>query len=201
VAEQDAGVQTARVVCTEDGARSSTPKVEARRDGVHLELDNRLGEGGFEVSYGEGGSGGSAPTGESRQVVEIPPGEVRVGCFVNDSAEVPEDDYATFEVVDMDGSYTPTRLQCSDGRAMGSSGPSHGGESPEGEKGSLPALARRAFSESLQPGDVVEGAGYPEARERRSVRVVRDGKVVAMLDFQPSPEGWSPGSYTACLNF
>jgi hypothetical protein len=200
VAEQDAGVQTARVVCTEDGARSSTPTVEARRDGVHLELDNRLGEGGFEVSYGEGGSGGNAPTGESRQVVEVPPGEVRVGCFVNDSAEVPEDDYATFEVVDTDGSYTPTRLQCSDGRAMGSSGPSYAGESPEGGK-DLPELARRSFSESLQPGDVVEVAGYPEARERRSVRVVRDGRVVAVLDFLPSGDGWLPDSYTACLNF
>jgi hypothetical protein len=167
---------------------------------VHLELDNRLGKGGCEVLYSEGGSGENAPAGESRQVVEVPPGEVRVGCFGDDSTEISRDDYATFEVVDTDGSYTPARLQCSDGQAVGG-GPSYGGELPEGEEGSLTALARRSFSEDLRPGDVVEVAGYPEARERRAVRVVRDGRVVAVLSFLPSGDGWLPDSYTACLNF
>ncbi len=36
--------QVARVVCDRDGSRLPTPEVRARPNGVHLEIDDRLGE-------------------------------------------------------------------------------------------------------------------------------------------------------------
>lgn len=198
--EQTKGAGVGSIVCAADGARTTTPRVEARLDGVHLQLDNRLADGGFEFSYAEGGGGGNAPAGESRQVVDIPPGELRIGCYGGTSGEIASGGLATLEIVDGDGSYVPTELECPGGGVAGG-GPAYGGDLPEGEKGDLTAVARRSLSESLQPDDEVEVAGYPKARERRSVRVVRDGAVVAVLDFLPSGNGWLPDSYTACEDF
>jgi hypothetical protein len=51
------------------------------------------------------------------------------------------------------------------------------------QKGDLAEIFRRGLSGSLSTGDVVKVAGYPESRDESTVRVVRDGKVVATAHY------------------
>ena len=56
-----------------------------------------------------------------------------------------------------------------------------------GYAGSHPvAHAREQFSERLKEGDVVEEAAYPEEPQPRPVRVVRNGDVVATIEYEAS---------------
>jgi hypothetical protein len=58
--EQDKVPDAARVVCDGDGAHVLTPKVEARADGVHLAIDNRLrGNADLSLDHPGGGMGWS----------------------------------------------------------------------------------------------------------------------------------------------
>lgn len=192
--------ETARIVCGRDGTRVLTPVVKARSDGVHLVIDNRLdAEAGysFEDPAG-GGEGGSAPRGGSKHVVGYPPGEARVGC-----EKPPVDgvgtDYQTFRVVDPEGFYKPVELQCQGGMAVGG-GPQYAAGA-EGKEGDPVEMVRRGLSNRLREGDTVELAGYPESQDRRIVRVVRDGRVVATVAFFRDSGGWLEDSTSSCAGF
>ena len=164
------------------------PRVKARPDGVHFVIDNRFGgEAGYSFEFPEGGGGGDgAPRGESEHVGNFPPGEVRLGC-----EEPPVDgigiDHANLEVVDPEGFYKPVELECKGGMAVGG-GPQYA-QAVKGKKDDLVRMVRRGLSDRLREGDVVEVAGYPKSRERRIVRVVRDGRVVATVAFMAGSGG------------
>lgn len=81
--EREEASAVARIVCTRQGTRILTPKVEAQPDGVHFVIDNRLkADTGYSVEFPEGGGmGGNAPEGESEHVKPFPPGKVRIGCY------------------------------------------------------------------------------------------------------------------------
>jgi len=79
-----------------------------------------------------------------------------------------------------------------------------------GEKASPVEQARRRFSKRLEEGDRVEFAerqGDPTAgyygEELRTVRVVRDGRVVALMFYKEATDngGWLLDSYEACGEF
>lgn len=191
---------TARVVCGRDGTRLLTPHVKARPDGVHFVIDNRFEAGtGYSFEYPEGGGGGdSAPKGESAHVGDFPPGEVRIGC-----EEPPADgidiDYATLDVVDPEGFYKSVELECEGGMAVGG-GPQYA-PGAKGKKGDLVEMVRRGLSDRLREGDTVELAGYPESQDSRTVRVVRDGRVVATVAFFADSGGWLEDSTSNCAGF
>ena len=190
----------ARLVCGRDGSRLLTPRVKARPDGVHLVIDNRFGaEVGYSFEYPEGGGGGDdAPKGESERVGGYPPGEVKIGC-----EKPPVDgvgtDYATLEVVDPEGAYKAVELECAGGMAVGG-GPQYA-PGVKGKKGELAEIVRRGLSDRLQEGDAVEVAGYPKSQDRRIVRVVRDGRVVATVAFTAASGGWLEDSSSNCAGF
>ena len=71
----------------------------------------------------------------------------------------------------------------------------------KGKKGDPVELTRRAFSDEIEDGDAVEPAGYPEGRGNRTVRIVRDGKVVATVEYFGAGGGWLQDNYTACESF
>lgn len=191
---------TARVVCDREGTRVLTPRVKARPDGVHFVIDNRLGaEVGYAFEDPEGGGGGdSAPKGESSHVGDLPPGKVRVGC-----EKPPVDgigtDYATLKVVDPEGLYKPVELECEGGMAVGG-GPQYA-PGAEGKKGDLVEVVRRGLSDRLREGDTVELAGYPKSQDSKTVRVVRDGRVVATVVFFADSGGWLEDSTSNCAGF
>lgn len=70
-----------------------------------------------------------------------------------------------------------------------------------GEKGDPVDITRRRFSEEIEEGDVVEVAGYPESRGERTVRVVREGRVVAVVEYFRESGGWLGSGYSACAGF
>ena len=192
--------ETARIVCGPEGTRAPTPRVVARPDGVHFVIDNRFdAEVGYAFEEPEGGGGGdSAPKGESSRVLDLPPGEIRVGC-----EKRPVDgigiDYATLKVLKGDSGYKPIELECQGGMAYG--GGAQYAPDAKGSKGDLVGQVRSQFSEEIREDDVVELAGYPELGDSRVVRVVRDGRVVATVHFLGEPGDWLQDRYKACEGF
>jgi hypothetical protein len=53
----------------------------------------------------------------------------------------------------------------------------------KGEKGEIAEIVRRNHSDRLRQGEAVELVGYPTSRDRRIMRLVRDGRVVATVAF------------------
>ncbi|QIN81191.1 hypothetical protein GBA63_00090 [Rubrobacter tropicus] len=192
---------TAVVVCGRDETRVLTPRVEARSDGVHFEVRNRLGaDTGFAALGREGGAGGEASKGGSSELVgDVSPGGARAGCEEPPYDGIGKINYAAFEVVDRRGLYKSVGLECRGGMAV--SGGAQYAPGARGVKGDLVKRARNQFSDEIRVDDVVELAGYPKLPDYRIVRVVRDGRVVATVHFLGEGDGWLQDSYEACEGF
>ncbi|MDQ4126773.1 MAG: hypothetical protein M3151_02255 [Actinomycetota bacterium] len=197
---QEGAQDTARIVCGPNGTRVLTPVVKARPDGVHFVINNRLdAEVGYSFEGVDGGGGGNgAPQGESEHVGGYPPGKVKVGC-----EKPPVDgvgtDYETLKVVDPQGFYKPVGLQCRGGMAA-FGGPQYAAGA-KGKEGDPVEMVRRGLSDRLQEGDTVESAGYPESQGSRTVRVVRDGRVVATVTFFRDSGSWLEDATSSCAGF
>jgi hypothetical protein len=185
----------ARIVCAEEGAtRVETPAVRPQGDGVHLEIVNESGgERAFSATDGQGGGlGGSAPAGTSTQVLDLGPGTLTVSC---DDPETGPVAGKHLEVVDEDGVWVSTTLRCPEQFSavldyiMGA----------EGESADPLEAARTGLAGyKVQAGDDFELAGYPEA-ESLSVRLVRDGESVAVVQLAPDGAGkWLVSMVTGC---
>jgi hypothetical protein len=183
----------ARVVCTADGVRVETPSVAPRPDGVHVEIVNETdAERAVSLSGPDSGQGFGAPPGTSEQVVDVGPGALTVGC--DDPATEPRPGEPV-EVVDPEGLWVSTQLPCADQFSQVL-------DYIQGAKGetSDPLEAARTAVEAygLEPDDVFEPAGYPEA-EVPKVRLVRDGAPLAVVDMFDDGEGkWLVGTVTGC---
>jgi len=185
----------ARVVCAEGGTRVETPSVRAQSDGVHVVIDNQLGfDTGFSTRYEIGAEGSNAPQGESEHVLRAPPGALEIGCYTDPDAI--ESDLQTLSIVDPSGIYRSTKLDC-DSIVEGV------GDSPEGatgERGDPVDLARTRFDQVTDLGDddVVEIAGYPKD-ELRTVRLIRNGRVVATITYYEDGQGgWLEDTFSRC---
>ncbi|MEJ7841958.1 MAG: hypothetical protein WKF95_09325 [Rubrobacter sp.] len=189
------------VVCGRDGTRVLTPRVEARSDGVHFEVQNRLGSNtGFSALGREGGAGGEAPEGQSSEHVgDVSPGKARAGCEEPPYDGIGKVHYATFEVVDPEGLYKSVELECRGGMAV--SGGAQYAPGAGRVKGNLVKRVRSQFPDDIKEDDLVELAGYRDLRERRVVRVVRDGRLVATVHFLGETGGWLQDRYEACEDF
>lgn len=197
---QEEAAQTARVVCGPDGTRVLTSRVKAHPDGVHIAIDNRFdAEAGYSVEYPDGGGEGySVPRGVGEHVGDYPPGKVRIGCEKPpvDGTDV---DFGALEVVDPDGVYESVELDCKSGMSV-SGGPAYAA-GVKGKRGDLVEITRRSFSEEIRASDTVEMAGYQESKEHRTVRVVRDGRVIATVAYFREGKGWLQDHYDACESF
>ena len=99
--------------------------------------------------------------------------------------------YVQVEVVDPEGVFVPTELPCGDVTGW------FYDYAPDAEGDPDPVASARE-QEWVEPGDIVEPAGYPES-ETRLVRVVRDGEIVAVLEyFRNGPDEWLETSGNAC---
>jgi len=173
------------IVCTKDGGtRLWTPVVEVQPDGVHVDVENRAGEptsffglGNLDVNEGR-----------HKDVINEPPGRMKVACYPfsqheSDTEPVKYD----LELVDPEGHWVSTELECEpDSMAQGTindyASPLDGGLSKD------PVELVHAGVTGLEPDDVVELAGYPEA-EIPTVRVLRDERVIATFDFIQADDG------------
>jgi hypothetical protein len=184
----------ARVVCDEQGARVETPAVKPRPDGLHVEIVNETGsERVFSLSGEDTGLGFGVPPGPTRQVVDLGPGTVTAAC--SDPASEPEQGGAPLEVVDEDGIWVSTQLAC----AQQFSQALDYIQGAQGETSDPLEAARTAVEEfALEPDDVFERAGYPEAETVR-VRLVRGGEPLAVVDLVDDGGGkWLVSTVTGC---
>jgi hypothetical protein len=198
--EEDKVAETARIVCDRDGPRVLTPKVETRTDGVHLAVDNRLeGNADLSVDHSDIGMGWSVPAGESERVANVPPGTVRISCYSRSwgREKALTVDSGTIKVLAGDSGYKSTKLDCPRGKLVGGTGPYSEEEMGE-QKGDPVELLRRELSGSLREGDVVEIAGNTQSRDEKTVRVVRDGEVVANAHYMQVSDGWLGGLTENC---
>jgi hypothetical protein len=198
--DREEAATVARIVCDREGTRVLTPKVEAQPDGVHFVIDNRLkADTGYSVEFPEsGGIGENAPKGKSEHVEPFPPGKVHIGCY--ESREGPKPDYGTLKVVEGESGYKSTELECPSGMAVGGEDGFYTPGAKE-EKADPVVITRHRFSEEIESGDVVEVVGYPESEDQRSVRVVRQGRVVAVVGYFRESGGWLGSGYSACAGF
>lgn len=184
----------ARVVCDEEGATVETPEVKPRRDGLHLEIVNETaGERSFSLSGPSSGLGFGVPPGSTMQVVDLDPGTLTVTC--TDPAAEPGPGGESLELVDEDGIWVSTRLACAEQFSQaidyiqGATGETHD---------PLEAARKAAEGFTLEPDDVFELAGYPEAEVAR-VRLVRDGEPLAVVDLVDDGGGkWLVSTVTGC---
>jgi hypothetical protein len=193
---------TARVVCDDDGVRVLTPRVESRPDGMHLAIDNRLeGNVDLSVSHSGGGMGWSVPTGRSERVANVPPGKIKIDCY---SRSWTKDrlfamEVGTVEVLAGDSGYKSTKLDCP--REKSKKIKPYTKEEMEEQKGNPVEIFRRSNSDSLREGDVVETAGNTHSRHEKTVRVVRDGRVIATAHYLKFSTGWMEATDENCAEF
>lgn len=191
---------TARVVCDRGGVNVLTPEVESRPDGVHLAIENRLqGRAELSVSHPEGGMGWGVSSGESWRVANVPPGKIEIDCFSRSWGR--DKLFAmgteTMRVLAGDSGYRSPRLDCPRGKLAGGMKP-YTEEEMKAHEGDPADLLRRELSGSLREGDIVEIAGNTQNRDERTVRVVRDGEVVANAHYFRTSDGWLGGLTENC---
>jgi hypothetical protein len=183
----------ARVTCTEDGIDLETPVTAPQPDGVHLIVVNETGaEIAFSVSGAESGLGFSAPPGETEEVIDLGPGAYTVGCDQPATGSGPSE---PLTIADPEGLWVPTDLPCPEQFSQVT-------DYMAGAKGetSDPLEAARTAVEAygLEPDDVFEPAGYPEASSP-AVRLVRGGAPLAVVHLFDDGEGkWLAGTVTGC---
>lgn len=173
-----------QVAC--DGTRTEilTPLVRAQADGIHIDFANTSGR---DLTFGiEGAFGGETlPAVGGTFVYTFGPGSYQITC-----AET----LTGFVIVDPDGLYTSSEVGC----AGGTIGTSDYVAGARGPRGPLLDIARTQLH-GLEPGDVVERAGYPQAAGTGLVRVVRQGQVVAVLEYADDGHGgWLISGTRAC---
>ncbi|MGH2591422.1 MAG: hypothetical protein ACRDGW_11590 [Actinomycetota bacterium] len=178
-----------RIVCEADGSTSVfTPEVLARRDGVHLVVDNRLDEPASLI----GGFGFDVDPGVSEWTLQTAPGDRAVACWpFSDHGSGDEPDTIPFQVLDPDGMYVPpAELECPDDLQWATildfidvtTGFSND-----------PVEAVRQSIRGLQPGDAISlsRSGYPAADTEGEGTVVvdRDGRAVAIFGVTLADDG------------
>jgi hypothetical protein len=113
-----------------------------------------------------------------------PPGTAKINCSLSGDFQYR---YASFKVVEGDSGYKSLELECKSGAEARFVGTTASGAGSKFELVSYRDLvdeAREYFKKGLEEGDVVEAAGYPED-PNPTVRVVRNGKVIATVEFSP----------------
>jgi hypothetical protein len=193
---------TAVVGCTEQGTEVLTPVVRPQPDGVHFRTDNRTDRPLlFDVDEPTGGGFGTgAPPGvhpvEDDAGFPIAPGSVQVRCADADDPAWTDSPFSTLTVEDPDGLWMP---------GLGLEGCDRSSttfldhvQDAVGEQGDPVDLARDDLADTIEPGDEIRSAGYPEAH-LPSVAVVREGRVVAVVLYASDGQGgWLLSQVNAC---
>jgi hypothetical protein len=204
----------ATVVCQPDGPADISPAaIRAHSDGVHLHVESPA-EGEWMLLSDRSGYD-PVPRGVNDLVLPVPPGEHRLTCVTPLETDDPEEQdwpYPSEEewaalpvlsVVDTDGVWADPTLACEV-----STGHHHDYEwdmtdapTPPGRHGDLVELAREDLPHELdlriRRRDQLDLAGYPDAT--RTVRLVRSGKVVALISYRPDGQGgWHLGGVEYC---
>ena len=139
------------------------------------------------------------PVGVSERVANAPPGLARIDCYRRSWRGEVGGGQQSFEFVAGDSGYEPAKLDCP--RETGGRMEPYTEEEMQEQREDPAEIFRRSLSGSLREDDVVEIAGYPESRGEKTVRVVREGKVVATAHYLEFSTGWLEATEENCAGF
>jgi hypothetical protein len=72
----------------------------------------------------------------------------------------------------------------------------------KGKKGTPVEVARREFSKKIEESDTVEMADRSKGQNAKAtVRVIREGRLVARIEYSRAGGGWLQDYYEACNDF
>lgn len=165
VPEQGSPPDEVILTCDGAGATLSADTVLTSPDGVHLTVRNTSGE---VAALNLVDRGEVVPPGETATVQDMPPRTLLVSCGYDQNRVIVA--AGTVEVVDLDGNWRPTTMDCSR-RVLVDWGPElmGVGATPEAAVRWWAANRPEALAVPLTPDDEVVLVGYPEARAPRYV--------------------------------
>jgi hypothetical protein len=196
---------TAEIVCSQDGAVSLTPRVQATRVGVRFRIYNESGAWDeFNLTSPAGGdSGGRLPRkGVFDNTWNIAPGPHAIGCF-RDTRPVPfsdptHPDYTAFTVVDPNGLWVEPGLDCTQDRRRAEVASDVPVRSYRDEPEMEPLI--RDLVPGVRDGDTFVRVTYPEsAAKSEHLTLVRDGRKVAVFYLSSEEDPETPGKYVWSL--
>ena len=164
-----------------------TPIVQAQPDGVHAVIHN-VSDAEVLMQWEHGGDG--APSGDSRRLVPIPPGDARFRCQTLTDDLDPGDPggWASFEVLEPPG-WVSTDLGCAEGGVIGNLD-----HAPDAEGVSDPEADAR---EKAEGAEVVQ-AGYATAEEISFVAFDGDDPVMVLTYHSDGNGGWLLNTTSRC---
>jgi hypothetical protein len=193
-----------RITCDGNDVTVETPIVATQTDGLHI-IGTATGTPSADILITSSGDPGATYASGSSGVVgefvrTVPPGDARVGC----TTENPETEStitgtptAPFTIVDPEGFFVPYVPDCSDTLGVGPPRIVFTDLPPP----ATPEDAVRSDIDGLQPGDVVEQAGYVETSGRfRMVRITRDGAIIGSFHVDGSGGGFEVSGGLVCAN-
>jgi hypothetical protein len=190
--------EVARVACDADGTRVLTDQVRPQADGVHVVVDNRLGEdAGF--AWDDGGD--NAPVGEHELVFTEAPGTAHVGCRRNEDNGGDSRGFVSLQIVDPDSVYRHGIACAPVPSEEDATSSSSNIDYVRGTRGSAddPVAAARIDLDWLRSGDELSIRGYPQAGFEREVEVDRDGHALAFAQYEDDGHGgWLLAGVTTC---
>jgi hypothetical protein len=183
-ATSGSAASVARVTCEKDAVTLENPVVRARRDGVHLLIENRGDVWGFELRHvtdpNVAWNSGPIGPGLTRLTDAVGPGEVLVACLRARDPDVQgsgfhDDDAPTaaLTIVDPDGLYVPCEPACGFGEQFRIRISADEDEEPR-------AAFRRV--PGVRPTDELKVPKYPGSPQYWPTFIVfRDGVAVARI--------------------
>jgi hypothetical protein len=180
-----------QVTCGANAPALSSRRVRVSADGVRFVVAGQLGRI-LTVNDDRGGQSAELQSGSQTHQLLVPPGVASVSCSDPGQPVVPPT--TPLRVEDPAGHYRSPEIDPTAGSCV--TGFNEFEEGARGESGDPLQLAARQLT-GLQPGDLVEAAGYPVEQGR--VRIVRSGAVIGSLVFHPDDhDGWLLSETTLC---
>jgi len=178
-----------KLFCAGGGIDVPVASIRPQHDGLHLDVDNRLGATTQVWVTADGWSSGrfDVSAGETSKVLAAPPGSLTVGCHAGDT-----DQQRRVDLVDVDHLYEAPTLDCPEEERA----PLAGVFPVVKVTPSLPTAARDALTTDRIPDSVQMKAftGYPEGDRVWDspaadpvVQVVRSDETVALVHLAGTP--------------
>lgn len=170
------------VTCAEDGStKVADSEVAVQAGGLDVRMDNRTGE-----PISMNGLGWDFSEGVSTETLPVPPGPIGIACWPLSKHGGDEPPLIDISILDPNGLWVDPELECVVGPESNAIF-DHFFASP-GKKGDPVEIARGVLHD-LEKDDVVERAGYPDEKQRVTVRVQREGKTVVAVYLDVAENG------------
>lgn len=173
--------------------------------------DDLSGDRGDDVLHGDGGDDHALHGGDGEDVLYGGEGDDLLLAFGDGQRDElycgdGRDGYTADEIDVVADDCEPPETTLSNGLECASSGLVSGSADyaagAKGAMGNPVEVARRQFSEKIKEGDAVEIADRSRGQNAgATVRVIREGRVLALIEYRRGGGGWLQDHYKACGDF